>query len=111
MNAGPAPLGTSDRIEGVAYRLLHLRFPGADAPGSSTQAAGMAPVLGACIAAARRPTPDEVEIVLRRMWRDISGRQALQRPPSGSPEHHRLLTLARAALGALPADPSQEPRT
>ena len=83
----------------------HERADEAPRPFPDMRSARMAPVLGACMAAARRPTPDELDVVTGRMWRDMNISRARPRPAPGTPQHARLLRLVRAAIG-IPPPPS-----
>lgn len=83
-------------------RQEHERADKAPRPFPDMKSARMAPVLGACMAAARRPTPDELDVVAGRMWRDMNVSPARPRPAPGTPQHARLLRLARAAIGIAP---------
>lgn len=62
-----------------------------------------APALAACLAEGRRPSPQEINIVAARIWRDfqIGQKQTWQDVAAGSPAHRRVIAIAQAALGAI----------
>ncbi|MEH6759179.1 MAG: hypothetical protein V7676_16975 [Parasphingorhabdus sp.] len=68
-------------------------------------------VLIDCMAHARPPTTEEIEVMAARIWDDMRGEKPL--PPwhevvPGSLTHNRMARAARVALGLITADSAQD---